>query len=79
MFGAFKSMAKKYRLSEFAVRCWPEFSDLFGIAPCAVLGMLSDNGYPTSCEGDIPGAVTMAILKLLAGGRDSVFCRFDFL
>lgn len=68
MFGAFKSMAEKYRLSEFAVRCWPEFSDLFGIAPCAVLGMLSDNGYPTSCEGDIPGAVTMAILKLLAGG-----------
>ena len=68
LFGAFKSMARKYRLSEFAVRCWPEFSDLFGIAPCAVLGMLSDNGWPTSCEGDVPGAVTMAILKLLAGG-----------
>ena len=68
LFGAFRSMARKYRLGEFAVRCWPEFSDLFGIAPCAVLGMLSDNGFPTSCEGDVPGAVTMAILKLLAGG-----------
>ena len=61
-------MAKKYSLDSFAVRCWPEFSDIFGIAPCAVLGMLSDNGYPTSCEGDVPGAVTMAILRLLAGG-----------
>ena len=68
MLGGFLSMAKKYSLDSFAVRCWPEFSDIFGIAPCAVLGMLSDNGYPTSCEGDVPGAVTMAILRLLAGG-----------
>lgn len=68
MLGAFHSMAKKYALDSFAVRCWPEFSDIFGIAPCAVLGMLSDSGYPTSCEGDVPGAVTMAILRLLAGG-----------
>jgi L-fucose isomerase and related proteins len=68
MFGSLKAMADKYRLNQFAVRCWPECSDLFGIAPCAVLGMLSDNGYPTSCEGDIPGAVTMGILRMLAGG-----------
>ena len=68
MLGAFLSLAKKYSLDSFAVRCWPEFSDLFGIAPCAVLGMLSNSGYPPSCEGDIPGAVTMAILRLLAGG-----------
>ncbi len=68
MLGSFYSIAKKYRLDSFAVRCWPEFSDLFGIAPCAVLGMLSDSGFPTSCEGDVPGAVTMKILQYLAGG-----------
>lgn len=68
MLGAFLAAAKKYSLDSFAVRCWPEFSDIFGIAPCAVLGMLSDNGFPTSCEGDVPGAVTMMILQKLAGG-----------
>lgn len=68
MLGAFFAMADKYALNSFAVRCWPEFSDIFGIAPCAVLGMLSDNGLPTSCEGDVPGAVTMMILQKLAGG-----------
>lgn len=68
MLGAFLAMAEKYALDSFAVRCWPEFSDIFGIAPCAVLGMLSDNGFPTSCEGDVPGAVTMMILQKLAGG-----------
>ena len=68
MYGAFRKIAKKYDLSTFAARCWPEFSDLFGIAPCAVLGMLSDTGYITSCEGDVTGAVTMKLLEFLAGG-----------
>lgn len=73
MLGAFLALAKKYNLESFAVRCWPEFSDIFGIAPCAVLGMLSDNGFPTSCEGDIPGAVTMAILRLLSAKKEIPF------
>lgn len=49
-------------------REYGEFSDLFGIAPCAVLGMLSDAGLPVSCEGDVTGVVTMKLLQLLAGG-----------
>ena len=73
MLAAFFSMAKKYKLESFAIRCWPELSDIFGIAPCAVIGMLSDNGFPTSCEGDVPGAVTMEILRLLAGGGTPIF------
>ncbi len=73
MYGAFRRIAEKYNLSTFAVRCWPEFSDLFGIAPCAVLGMLSDTGFATSCEGDVTGAVTMKILEYLAGGGIAFF------
>lgn len=68
LYTAFRKLAEKYRLSTFAVRCWPEFPDYFGIAPCAVLGMLSDTGLITSCEGDVNGAVTMKLLEFLAGG-----------
>ena len=68
MYGSFRKTAEKYQLSTYAVRCWPEFSDLFGIAPCAVLGMLSDTGFATSCEGDVTGAFTMKLLQALAGG-----------
>ncbi len=68
MYGAFAKLAGKYNLSTFAARCWPEFGDFFGIAPCAVLGMLSNTGYVTSCEGDVTGAVTMKLLEALAGG-----------
>ncbi|OQA83912.1 MAG: hypothetical protein BWY31_02704 [Lentisphaerae bacterium ADurb.Bin242] len=73
MFASFKAMAAKYRLTALAIRCWPEFSDFFGIAPCAVIGMLNDNGIPASCEGDVPGALTMTILRELAGGGLPLF------
>ena len=73
MFGAFKAMTVKYNLEALAIRCWPELSDIFGIAPCAVIGMLNDCGIPSSCEGDVPGAVTMAMLKELAGGGIPLF------
>ena len=73
MFGAFKAMTVKYNLEALAIRCWPELSDIFGIAPCAVIGMLNDCGIPSSCEGDVPGAVTMAMIKELAGGGIPLF------
>ena len=73
MFGAFKVMTEKYHLEALAIRCWPEFSDIFGIAPCAVIGMLNDCGIPASCEGDVPGAITMSMLKQLAGGGTPLF------
>ena len=73
LFGAFVALARKYNLSGYAVRCWPELSDIFGIAPCAVLGMLSNCGLGTSCEGDVNGAVTMKLLEFLAGGGLAFF------
>jgi len=81
LFQSFKKVADKYRLAAYAVRCWPEFSDIYGIAPCSVIGMLNDAKLTTSCEGDIPGAVTMQIQKLLSGGRLPFFVdliSFDF-
>ena len=73
LFGAFCAVARKYRIDGYAVRCWPELSDIFGIAPCAVLGMLSNCGLGTACEGDVNGAVTMKLLEFLAGGGIAFF------
>ena len=81
LFQAFRRTAAKYGLNGLAVRCWPEMSDFYGIAPCAVLGMLNDAGLPTSCEGDIPGAVTMRIQQALSGGPIPFFIdliSFDY-
>ncbi len=76
LLSALLKTVEKYKLTGLGVRCWPEFSDLFGIAPCAVLGMLNDAGIPTSCEGDMPGAVSMLIQKALSDGGTPVFMDF---
>jgi len=68
MYAAFNKTAKKYALSAYAVRCWPEWSDIFGIAPCSTIGMLNNDRLVSSCEGDVLGAVLMKIEASLSGG-----------
>ncbi len=68
MYESFLKTAIKYNLSSFAVRCWPEWSDIFGIAPCSTIGMLNNAKIPSSCEGDVLGAVLMAMEASLSGG-----------
>jgi len=68
MYAAFNKTAKKYALSAYAVRCWPEWSDIFGIAPCSTIGMLNNDRMVSSCEGDVLGAVLMKIEASLSGG-----------
>ena len=68
LFEALKKTAAKYSLTSYAIRCWPEWSDVFGIAPCATMGMLTNTGLVTSCEGDVLGAVLMKAEAALSGG-----------
>ena len=68
MYGSFLKTAKKYNLCSYAIRCWPEWSDIFGIAPCSTIGMLNNAKIPSSCEGDVLGAVLMKMEASLSGG-----------
>ncbi len=58
-------------LSALAIRCWPEFAAGFGIAPCASMSLLQDDGYILACEGDVDCAVTMICHK--AAGASTPF------
>ena len=62
------------------IKCWSELQDLYGCAACSTLSELNDMGIPASCEGDVPGLVTMDILHSLTG-KTSFFadlvCRCD--
>ena len=52
--------------------CWPSAMILKGL-PCVAMGELADEGIPVSCEGDINGAVTLAIMNACAMGETSQF------
>jgi L-fucose isomerase-like protein len=57
---ALQDLASEGAYGALGVRCWPEFqSELGGIGPCAAVGWLNETGLPTSCEGDVPGAISM--------------------
>ncbi len=60
---ALKQIAKDYYLDAIALRCWNELQAEFRIAPCSVIGLLTRDGLPVSCELDVCNAIAMAILQ----------------
>jgi L-fucose isomerase-like protein len=65
---ALRDVAIEGDYNALALRCWPEFqSEMGGIGPCAAVSWLNDAGLPTSCEGDVLGAVSMLALHFLSG------------
>lgn len=81
LYEALKKTAAKYGLTSYAIRCWPEWSDVFGIAPCASMGILNNQGLVSSCEGDVLGAVLMRAQAVLSGDGIPFFAdliSFDY-
>jgi L-fucose isomerase-like protein len=50
-----------------AVQCWTSMEEFFGVVPCTVMSMMSDNLIPSACEVDVPGTLSMYILALASG------------
>jgi L-fucose isomerase-like protein len=50
---------KSNKLDALAIRCWPEFANVFGISPCAAMSLLNAKGYTIGCEGDVEGTLSM--------------------
>ena len=67
VYAALKQIALERRWKAFNVKCQYEFSKEFGAVPCVPLSLLADEGFVTSCEGDIPCTVTMLLLHFLSG------------
>ncbi len=62
-----KTFMEEKQLDALTVRCWPEFAEVFGMAPCAAMSYLQGLGYVIGCEGDIEGTLSMLAVKILAG------------
>jgi L-fucose isomerase-like protein len=50
-----------------AVQCWTALEDYFGVVPCTVMSMLSDQLRSSACEVDVCGAIAMHALRLASG------------
>ncbi len=47
-----------------AVQCWTSMEEYFGVVPCTVMSMMSNNLMSSACEVDIAGVVGMHALRL---------------
>ncbi len=58
---------RDYDLDATAIQCWTSMEEFFGIVPCTVMSMLSDQLSSSACETDVAGTVSMHALALAAG------------
>jgi L-fucose isomerase-like protein len=47
-----------------AVQCWTAMQEHYGIVPCTLMSMMSNRLFPSACETDICGALSMYALML---------------
>ncbi len=64
---ALNRMIESEGYDALAVQCWPSFQDDFDVAPCMAYSLLgSEDGVAVSCEGDVPGAVSMLLMNAMS-------------
>lgn len=64
VYSALKKIIKRYNLSGLTIRCF-DLLKIHKVTACLALAILNQEGYPCSCEGDIPSLLTMVIIKYL--------------
>jgi L-fucose isomerase-like protein len=58
---------KDKQLSATAIQCWTSLEEFYGVVPCTLMSMMSNNLLPSACETDIVGLVGMYILQAASG------------
>src|SRR5208282_5865883 len=58
---------KQAHVTISAVQCWTSMEEFFGVVPCTIMSMMSNNLIPSACEVDVPGTLSMYMLALASG------------
>jgi L-fucose isomerase-like protein len=55
------------QLNATTVQCWTALEEFFGIFPCPLMSLMSNQLLPSACETDVNGALSMVALQLASG------------
>lgn len=69
---AIQDLMEQYNCTAAAIECWSA-RPIIGVPVCMALGEMADEGMPISCETDLNGAVTLAMLQAVTLGKESEF------
>jgi len=59
-------------LAGTSVQCWTAMEEFFGVVPCTLMSMMSNNLLPSACETDMTGMVGMVALQLASGDPSAI-------
>ncbi|RME81864.1 MAG: fucose isomerase [Caldilineae bacterium] len=60
------------RLVASAIQCWTALEEYFGVVPCTLMSIMSNNLMPSACEVDVAGTVAMYALALASGKPSAI-------
>jgi L-fucose isomerase-like protein len=63
-------------LAASALQCWTAMEEFYGVVPCTLMSMMSNNLMPSACETDIAGVIGMYAL-VLASGKPSALVDWN--
>ncbi len=63
---AIDKFVEENELDATAIQCWDSLENNYGCAACLSMSMMGEAGYPSACEMDVAGAVSMYVLRLAA-------------
>lgn len=66
------SWMKANGLVASAVQCWTAMEEFYGVVPCTLMSMMSNDLMPSACETDIAGVVGMYALALASGKPSAI-------
>ena len=66
IYAALRFLVSRFSLSGLTLRCF-DLLDALGNTGCLALAILNAEGIPSSCEGDVPALLSMAIGNALTG------------
>lgn len=70
---ALSRWAEDADLDAIALQCWSALQLDFGIFPCFVHGLVTDEGVPIACETDIHGALASYMVQEAVARRTPIF------
>ncbi len=63
---------KANELAGTSIQCWTAMEEFFGVVPCTLMSMMSNNLMPSACETDMVGMVGMYVLQLASNTPSAI-------
>jgi len=55
-----------------ALQCWTAMQEFYGVVPCTLMSMMSNQLIPSACESDIAGVIGMYAMNLASGKASAI-------